>query len=267
MHVHLHMGLLAAVLATFAIWPNIRGSRSKESSGAHMRPQEVFAVTVLTACAASGSAVGKPVPSSIEGRSVVLVRRPDPGFVFATNGGVLAGAISALGPLHDMRPGHEMEDAGRQLTAEDKIDDPAVSLSAVLLSGLVDTYKLRLLSSTAVIVSDEKRLEDYRKQNQPDLIFEFYTEAWRTFYFLDFKHYDVWYYAKARLIDGRTGSVIHQAKCAHKPVKTSASPTLDELVAEHGVKLRAAVEAAKELCLATARQEFGVSVSSDASGK
>jgi len=226
-----------------------------------------LAIFVLTACAASGSPVDKRPPSNIEGRSIVLVRRPDPGFVFATNGGVLVGAFAGLGPSHDMRPGHEMEDAGRQLTAEDQIDDPAVSLSAVLLSGLVATYKLRLLNSTAVIVSDEKQLEDYRKQNQPDLIFEFYTEAWRTFYFLDFKHYDVWYYAKARLIDGRTGSVISRAKCAHKPVKTSASPTLDELVAEGGVKLRAAVEAAKELCLATVRQEFGMSVSTDTSGK
>ena len=160
-----------------------------------------------------------------------------------------------------------MEDAGRQLTAEDQIEDPAVSLGDALLSGIVDTYKLRSLNSTPVIVSDEKQLEDYRKRNQPDLIFEFYTEAWRTFYFLDFKHYDVWYYAKARLIDGRTGAVVRQAKCAHKPVKTSASPTLDELVAEHGAKLRVAVEGAKELCLATVRKEFGVSVSSNASGQ
>ena len=132
---------------------------------------------------------------------------------------------------------------------------------------LVDTYKLRLLNSTAVIVSDDNELEAYRTQNRPDLIFEFYTEAWRTFYFLDFKHYDVWYYGKARLIDGRTGSVIRRAKCAHRPVKTSASPTLDELLAEHGVRLRAAVDAAKELCLATVRQEFGVPVSSDTSRK
>jgi hypothetical protein len=264
MHVLQHMGLLPAGLGIFAIWPNIRGSCSRESSGVCLRPQNVLALIVLTACAASGFVVGKPLPSSIDGRSIVLVRRPDPGFVFATNSGVLAGAFAALGPLHDMRPGHEMEDAGRQLTAEDQIDDPAVFLSTVLLGDLVDTYKLRLLNSTAVIVADEKQLEDYRQQNQPDLIFEFYTDAWRTFYFLDFKHYDVWYYAKARLIDGRTGSVIRRAKCAHRPVKTSASPTLDELVADQGLKLRAAVEAAKELCLATVRQELGVSVFSNA---
>ncbi|MGO9852766.1 MAG: hypothetical protein ACLPTM_14275 [Steroidobacteraceae bacterium] len=151
-----------------------------------------------------------------------------------------------------------MEDAGRQLSAGDQIDDPAISLSTVLLSGLVSTYKLQSLSPEAVTLSDDKQLDVYRKQNQVDLIFEFYTEAWRTFYFLDFKHYDVWYYGKARLIDGRTGSVIRQAKCAHKPVKTSASPTLDELLANHGEKLRAAVEAAKELCLATVREEFGI---------
>jgi hypothetical protein len=215
--------------------------------------------TAVLSGAALGSTAAKPLTTGIDGKSIVLARRPDPGFVYVTSGGAAAGAFAALGPLHDMRPGHEMEDAGRQLTAGDQIDDPAVSLSAVLLSGLVSTYKLQSLSPEAVIISGDKQLDAYRKQNQADLIFEFYTDAWRTFYFLDFKHYDVWYYAKARLIDGRTGSVIRQTKCAHKPVKTSASPTLDELLANHGEKLRAAVEAAKELCLATVRQEFGIS--------
>src|SRR5579862_1447474 len=215
--------------------------------------------TAVLSGAVPGTAAAKPLTAGIDGKSIVIVRRPDPGFVYVTSGGAAAGAFAALGPLHDMRPGHDMEDAGRQLTADDQIDDPAVSLSAVLLSGLVSTYKLQSLNPEAVIVSDDKQLDAYRKQNQPDLIFEFYTDAWRTFYFLDFKHYDVWYYAKARLIDGRTGSVIRETKCAHKPVKTTASPTLDELLANRGEKLRAAVEAAKELCLATVRQEFGIS--------
>src|SRR5207244_12989527 len=131
--------------------------------------------------------------------------------------------------------------------------------SAVLVSGFVRTYELQSLNPEAVILSDDKQLDGYRKQNQADLIFEFYTEAWRTFYFLDFKHYDVWYYAKARLIDGRTGSVIRQTKCAHKPVKTSASPTLDDLLANHGDKLRAPVEAASALSLATSRRELDIS--------
>lgn len=218
----------------------------------------VFLISAVLSSAVSGSVAARPLTPSIDGRSITLVRRPDPGFVYVTSGGAAAGAFAALGPLHDMRPGHEMEDAGRQLSAGDQIDDPAISLSTVLLSGLVSTYKLQSLSPEAVTLSDDKQLDVYRKQNQVDLIFEFYTEAWRTFYFLDFKHYDVWYYGKARLIDGRTGSVIRQAKCAHKPVKTSASPTLDELLANHGEKLRAAVEAAKELCLATVREEFGI---------
>jgi hypothetical protein len=215
--------------------------------------------TAVLSGAMPGTAAAKPLTAGIDGKSIVLVRRPDPGFVYVTSGGAAAGAFAALGPLHDMRPGHEMEDAGRQLTADDQIDDPAVSLSAVLLSGLVSTYKLQPLNPEAVIVSDDKQFDVFRRQNQPDLIFEFYTQAWRTFYFLDFKHYDVWYYAKARLIDGRTGSVIRQTKCAHKPVKTPVSPTLDDLLANHGEKLRAAVEAAKGLCLATVRQEFGIS--------
>ena len=209
------------------------------------------------------SASRKLITSTIDGKSILLVRRPDPGFLYITFGGALAAATAALGPLHDMRPGYEMQEAGKQLAIADGIDDPSVSLGTMLVSDLVNTYKLRLEDSNAVIVSNDKELEVLRKRHQADLIFEFYTEAWRTFYFLDFKHYDIWYYAKARLIDGKTGSMIRHTKCAHRPVRTAASPTLDELLADHGAKLRAAVEAASELCLATARQEFGIPASVD----
>ncbi len=209
----------------------------------------------------SASFAGSSLSHGIEGRSVILVRRPDPGFMYVTSSGSLAAATAALGPLHDMSGRRGMEAVGKQLALDDQIDDPAVSLSTTVMSGLVETYKLQELKSDAVIVSDDKQLEAYRNQDHPDLIFEFYTEAWRTFYFLDFKHYDVWYYGKARLIDGRTGSVIRQSKCAHKPVKTSSSPTLDELLANHGERLRSALEEAKALCLTTVRQEFGIAVS------
>lgn len=140
----------------------------------------------------------------------------------------------------------------------DQIDDPAPRLGSELLGDLVYTYNLQVPSSSPVTVSGDRELEDFRQRAHPDLIFEFYTYEWRTFYFLDLEHYDIWYYGKARLIDGRTGAVMRQAKCAHKPIKTESSPTIEGLVADHGAKLRAAVDAAKELCLATLRQEFAL---------
>ena len=151
-----------------------------------------------------------------------------------------------------------MKDAGRQVVTDDQIEDPAVALGASLLADVAGAYRLQVLDGNAVIVRDDTQLEAFRKQNHVDLILEFHTEAWRTYYFLDFKHYDVGYYAKARLIDGRTGSVIRQAKCAHKPDKTANSPTIEELLADNGVKLRTALEAAKQLCLATVREDFGI---------
>jgi len=151
-----------------------------------------------------------------------------------------------------------MQEAGRQLIADDQIQDPAVALGAALLVDMTDTDKLQVLDRNAAIVADDKQLETPRKQNPIDLILEFHTEAWRTYYFLDFKHYDVWYYAKARLIDARNGSVVRQAKCARKPTKSANSPTIDELLADNGAKLRAALEAAKQLCMATVKEEFGI---------
>lgn len=194
----------------------------------------------------------------IDGKSVLLVRRPDPGFELVTSSGSAVGAFAALGPGHITNGRSAMQEAGRQLIADDQIQDPAIALGAGLLAAVTDTYKLQMLDTNAAIVSDDKHLETFRKQNPVDLILEFYTEAWRTYYFLDFKHYDVWYYARARLIDGRNGSVVRQAKCAHKPTRSANSPTIDELLADNGAKLRTALEAAKQLCMATVKEEFGI---------
>jgi hypothetical protein len=193
----------------------------------------------------------------VDGKSVLLVRRPDPGFELVTSSGSAAGAFALLGPGHVTSTRSAMQDAGRRLVTDDQIEDPAVALSAALLADMAATYRLQVLDENAAIVQDDNQLETFRKQKHVDLILDFHTEAWRTYYFLDFKHYDVWYYAKARLIDGLTGSVIRRAKCAHKPDKTANSPAIDELLADKGAKLRAAVEAAKQLCLATVREEFG----------
>jgi len=230
----------------------------------HMKPQHVSArIACLLAIALFGwnhpaFATGTSRIPGIDGKSVVLVRRPDPGFELVTSSGSALGAFAALGPGHVTSGRSAMQEAGRQLIADDQIQDPAVALGAALLVDMADTYKLKVVDTNAAIVADDKQLESFRKQNPADLILEFHTEAWRTYYFLDFKHYDVSYHAKARLIDGRNGSVVRQAKCAHKPSKSANSPTIDELLADNGAKLRTALEAAEQLCMATVKEEFGI---------
>ena len=252
----------------------VQVSHSRESSlGSppwffrHMKSVQTVArtATLLAIAPLCGSqlvlAAGTLRIPGIDGKSVMLVRRPDPGFELVTSSGTAAGALAVLGPQHGASGRTEMQRAGRQLVADDKIEDPAVSLSAVLLADVARTYRLQVLDTNTAIVPDDKQLETLRKQKQVDLILEFHTEAWRTYYFLDLTHYDIWYYAKARLIDGRTGSTIRQARCAHKPSKSENSPRIEGLLADNGAKLRTAVEAAKELCAATVREEFGINAS------
>jgi len=154
----------------------------------------------------------------IEGESILLVRRPEPEFQLITGGGALAGSAAALGPLHDFSAGG----TGKALLESDHIADPASALSANLLANLVETYKLRSLNPNGVLIRDDKALDTLVQQRPADLVFEFYTEAWRTWYFLaDFNHLDIWYYAQARLIDARTGATLRHAKCVHTPEKTA----------------------------------------------
>jgi len=199
------------------------------------------------------SAGGTTHIQGVDGKSILLVQRPDPGFELVTSGGSVAGAFAFFGPGHSAGGRSAIQDAGRRVVADDQIEDPSVALGAALVGDMAVAYGLQVSDENARIVQDDKELEAIRKSKQIDLILEVYTEAWRTYYFLDFKHYDVWYYAKVRLIDGRTGSVIRSAKCARKPDKTASSPTINELLADNGLKLRAAVEKAKQLCLAAVR--------------
>jgi hypothetical protein len=204
------------------------------------------------------SARGTDRIRGIDGKSILLVQRPDPGFELVTSGGSVAGAFAFFGPGHWTGGRSAIQDAGRRIVTDNHIEDPSVALGAALLADVAVAYGLQVAGENARIVQDDKQLEAFRKSKQVDLILEVYTEAWRTYYFLDFKHYDVWYYAKVRLIYGRTGSVIRSAKCARKPDKTPSSPNIDELLADNGLKLRAAVEKAKQLCLAAVRDDFGI---------
>lgn len=209
---------------------------------------------------------GAPIPSAggtarlpgVEGKSILLVQRPDPGFEYVTSSGSAAAALAFFGPGHSIDGRSAMQDAGKRVVTDDQIEDPSVALAAVLLTDMAAAYGLQVTDDNAGIVRDDKELEAFRKSKQVDLILEVYTEAWRTYYFLDFKHYDVWYYAKVRLIDGRTGSVIRSTKCARKPEKTASSSTIEELLADKGTRLRAALENAKQLCLAAVRDNFGI---------
>jgi hypothetical protein len=228
-----------------------------------MNPQRLlfqiaaFSIIAFLCGAQTLSAGGTTRIQGVDGKSILLVQRPDPGFELVTSGGSIAGAFAFFGPGHSTG-GRSVQDAGRRVVTDDQIEDPSVALGAALLADMAVAYGLQVSDENARIVQDDKEFEAIRKSKQVDLILELYTEAWRTYYFLDFKHYDVWYYAKARLIDGRTGSVIRSAKCARKPDKTASSPTIDELLADNGSKLRAAVEKAKQLCLAAVRDDFGI---------
>jgi hypothetical protein len=190
----------------------------------------------------------------------MLVRRPTPDFIYLTGGAALSGAVAAILPPHDTTdPAKQATTAGTAVVADAKVEDPTIRVGDILFADLVSTYGLTAIASGPETVANSNELEKLRKQNRSDLIFEYYTENWRTFYFLfDFTHLDIWYYGKARLIETHTAKSIRQESCAHKPRLTPSTLTQEELLADHGVKLREAISATEELCIRTVREAFGL---------
>jgi hypothetical protein len=218
------------------------------------------AFVAMLLISASGSASPPKPIAGMSGKTVMLVRRPTPDFMYLTGGAALSGAVAAVLPPHDTAgPASESKAAGAAVLADAKVEDPTVRVGDILFADLVSTYGLTAVASGPETVANGSELEKLRKQGRSDLIFEYYTENWRTFYFLfDFTHLDIWYYGKARLIDTHTAKSIRQESCARKPKLSPSTPTQEELLADHGVKLRQAVSAVEELCIQTVRDAFGL---------
>jgi hypothetical protein len=214
-------------------------------------------VALLLISASASASPSNPI-AGISAKTVMLVRRPTPDFMYLTGGGALSGAVTAVLPPHDSAgPAKEATTAGAAVLADAKVEDPTIRIGDILFADLVSTYHLTAIASGPETVASSNELEKLRSRSRSDLIFEYYTENWRTFYFLfDFTHLDIWYYGKARLIDTHTGKSIRQESCTHKPKLTPSTPTQEELLADHGVKLRQAVGAAEDLCIQTVRDTF-----------
>ena len=93
-----------------------------------MRGVFVALLGISFLCATQAAfAAGTPRIPGIDGKSILLARRPDPGFELVTSSASAAGALAVLGPQHGTSGRYEMQDAGRHLVADDQIEDPAVS--------------------------------------------------------------------------------------------------------------------------------------------
>jgi len=150
-----------------------------------------------------------------------------------------------------------MVDAGARLITDDQIEDPAIRITTGLVDGLQSTYRLTLVPNDGAPNPDKSDVSAVRRRYPTaKLLLEYRTVEWRTFYFLDFSHYDVWYHAKARLIALKTGSTLLSGTCAHKPTRTPDSPTFDELLADHGARLRSALDLTTQNCLSDLKRDF-----------
>jgi hypothetical protein len=209
----------------------------------------------IGAAALSGCVSMKNAPVSIaalkpyQGQNLTIVTYKKSDFVAMTQSLALtSGLFGAVGGLVG---GSIAADNGNKLVVDDAIPDPALDISTRLapeVQAALQPSGVKSLADVDPKMVDEAALSKF--VGSSGIVFDVQTVNWQFIYYPFSAHYRVTMAMRARLIDAKTGKRLAQAPCAYFPDEKDP-PTYDEMLADHGVKLKAMLQAATETCFDT----------------
>lgn len=193
----------------------------------------------LSACV---SAPIKTVSSSNELRdkTIILTEYAKPNFAAMTAGKAMFGLLG----------GAAMIKTGNDLVEKDGIQDPSLAVAEKLAQDLQSARSERLLSNNHVVAVDDKVSTLLKDYPGADLIIDVKTINWMySYYPAQWSKYHVFYSARLRVLDGRTGDLVAQAICKAGPTDKSNPPTKDQLLANDGEMLKDMLRKAGDSCV------------------
>jgi hypothetical protein len=214
-----------------------------------------LALMMLTACVSTKPA-SRPIGAgaSLEGKSVVLVMAASPDFGVVSSGNQI---VAGLFPAIAGRNAHAIRDAGNGVRADDHIEDPARAIGHALLAELAGTYHLKVADSHGIFAIAQEPQQLAKQYPDTDLIMAVITSQWGMLYTpMHLTRYDVRYSATAKLVDAKSGRLIREATCIHRPKYSPNAPTYDEMLENSGQRLVSALKAAQEMCLESFRHSL-----------
>jgi hypothetical protein len=133
------------------------------------------------------------------------------------------------------------------------IADPALAISARLTPLVAAHYQTSNTAYLADRDSEDDSVSDLtRAAAGRGIVIDVETRSWELRYFpFDWRHYQVNYSARARLIDATTGRQIARETCDYSSGDDEPSPTYDELVRDNAMLLKAKLDAAAASCVGT----------------
>jgi hypothetical protein len=210
---------------------------------------------VLAALALGGCVSMKSAPISGEalkpyqGQSLTIITYKKSDFVAMTQ--TIALSSGLFGAIGGLVGGSIAVENGNKLVSDDNIPDPALDISTRLSPDVRDALKPsneKTLSGTDTKMVDEAALS--KLAGNSGLVFDVQTVNWSFIYLPFSTHYRVAMAMRARLIDAGAGKRIAQAPCAYVSDDPNP-PTYDEMLDDHGTKLRAMLQTATESCFDT----------------
>lgn len=202
----------------------------------------ICAAALAVAVSGCVSAPIKTIGSSseLQGKTIVLSEYAKPDFMAMTAGKAMFGLFGAAA----------MVNAGNDLVAKDGIPDPSLAVSAKLAEDLQGARGEKLLSNKKVIAADDKISTLLKDYPGADLIIDVKTINWMySYYPSKWDKYHVFYAARLRVLDGKTGSLVAQAICKGDPTDQNNPPTRDQLLANDGELLKNLLQKAGDSCV------------------
>jgi hypothetical protein len=201
------------------------------------------ACTLAAPCYAATAAqpLDAAVAEALRGQPVTYVARPAAPLSSMTPGNSAFGLLGALMNSAD----------GDKLVRENQLQDPAPALAQALLKTLASSLGAQPLPEP--VNGDRDSAAELAAQGGTARYLLDVKTQWSMRYFsLDWKHYNVIYGARVRLIDVAARSVVAEMDCERESGKANA-PSYDELMAKQGARLKREMAIGANTCLQTVR--------------
>ncbi len=202
-------------------------------------------ILTLAGCAGPKLVPFDKADAQLHGRTITLVHREMPSFSAATPGKASFALVGAFAML----------EAGDKIVKEDGIEDPAVRIGEDLLQAIAASNGMRIVSNDEIAVTAEvsKLAKQYP---MADLVLDVETVSWSFVYFpTNWTHYRVVYNVQLHLIDTKRATLLADGHCAHVPSETRDAPTYEQLLEDHGARLKQELAAAADQCIGELRSK------------
>lgn len=210
-------------------------------------------VCVAAVAAALGGCVSAPIKTvgsadTLQGKKIVVTEYAKPDFAAQSPGKAMWGMFGAAAMIH----------AGNELVQKDDIADPSVAVAETLAQDLAAKNGDTLLPNQNAIAPNDDVSTLLKTYPGADLIIDVKTINWMySYYPTKWNTYWVFYSARLRVLDGKTGNLVAQALCkAKQPQDPEAAPTGDQLLANNGQVLKDLLQKEGESCVGIYEQQI-----------